>query len=133
MTDVAALLGLHGSGKISFYVPCPCCDEGKGRHLNINLKKEVFRCARCGEAGGIFDLYALFTGTPREQVRRAIIERVGPPQRATSWERQVLPRENRLAPVETRHKTYMELLSALTLAESHRENLRNRGLTADSG
>ena len=132
MTDVTALLGLHGSGRISFYAACPCCDGEKGRHLNINLKKEVFRCARCGEAGGIFDLYALFTGTPREQARRALIDRIGLPQRATTWERQVLPQENRIAPVETRHKAYSELLSVLTLAGHHRENLQNRGLTEDA-
>lgn len=107
---------------------CPCCDTEKGKHLNINLKKEVFRC---GEAGGIFDLYALFTGTPREQARRAILDRIGPPQRTETWERRVMPTEKRAAPIEVRHKAYRELLSALTLADHHREDLQNRGLTEE--
>lgn len=132
MVDVVALLGLPVPDRASFYVPCPCCDTGKGKHLNINLKKEVFRCARCGEAGGIFDLYSLFTGTPREQARRAIIERISPPQRTAAWEDQVQPRENRLAPIEARNKAYQDLLSVLTLAGGHRQNLHNRGLTDDN-
>lgn len=129
MADVVALLGLPVPDKASVYVACPCCDTGKGKHLNINIRKEVFRCARCGEAGGIFDLYSLFTGTPREQARKAIIERIGPPQRTAAWESQVLPRENRPAAVEARNKAYSNLLSVLSLAENHRENLHNRGLT----
>ncbi len=129
MSDVTDLLGLHGADRNSFYVRCPCCDTEKGKHLNINLKKEVFRCARCGEAGGIFDLYALFTGTPREQTRRAIIERIGvyQPQIRRS-EPEVRPIENPLAPVTTRHKTYMGFLSVLSLTDKHRANLRGRGL-----
>ncbi len=130
MSDVTDLLGLHGEDRNSFYVRCPCCDTEKGKHLNINLKKEVFRCARCGEAGGIFDLYALFTGTPREQARRAIIERIGvyQPQIRRS-EPEIRPIEKPLAPVAARHKTYMGFLSVLSLSDEHRENLRNRGLS----
>ena len=129
MSDVTDLLGLHGEDRNSFYVRCPCCDTEKGKHLNINLKKEVFRCARCGEAGGIFDLYALFTGTPREQARRAIIERIGGYQpQIRRHEPEVRPMENPLAPVAVRHKTYMGFLSVLSLTDEHRENLRGRGL-----
>ena len=50
MVDVIPLLGLPTppAGKNSFNLPCPCCDDKpKGRHLNINLRKDVFRCPRC--------------------------------------------------------------------------------------
>ena len=68
MWDIVSLLGLPmPSGRSSYYIQCPCCDENpRKKHLNINLKKEVFRCPRCGISGGIFDLYALYTGVPRD-------------------------------------------------------------------
>ena len=46
MSDVIPLLGLPTppAGKISYYIPCPCCDDKpKSRHLNVNLRKDVFR------------------------------------------------------------------------------------------
>ena len=55
---IILLLGIPypSSGQSSYYVQCPCCDENpRKKHLNINLKKEVFRCPRCGASGGIFD------------------------------------------------------------------------------
>ncbi len=78
MTDVVSLLGLPQppASRSSYYVRCPCCDGEHNRHLNINLKKEVFRCAKCGASGGIFDLYALFTGTDRDRVWRELTERL---------------------------------------------------------
>lgn len=82
MWDIISLLGIPypSSGQSSYYVQCPCCDENpRKKHLNINLKKEVFRCPRCGASGGIFDLYALYTGIPRDEVRKAILARMGVP------------------------------------------------------
>ena len=78
MWDVVSLLGLPmpPSGRSSYYVQCPCCDESpRKKHLNINLKKEVFRCPRCGVSGGIFDLYSLYTGVPREEVSICLADR----------------------------------------------------------
>ena len=81
MADILSLLNLPVAplGKSSYYIQCPCCDEHpRKRHLNINLRKEVFRCPRCGVNGGIFDLYALYTGTPRDKVRKELVERLIP-------------------------------------------------------
>lgn len=83
MWDIISLLGIPypSSGQSSYYVQCPCCDENpRKKHLNINLKKEVFRCPRCGASGGIFDLYALYTGIPRDEVRKAILAQMGVPE-----------------------------------------------------
>ena len=56
------------AGKISYYIPCPCCDDKpKSRHLNVNLRKDVFRCPRCGFSGGVFDLYAYYARIPRSR------------------------------------------------------------------
>ncbi|MCA5961914.1 hypothetical protein LC724_18160 [Blautia sp. RD014234] len=43
MSDVVSLLGIPmpPSGRSSYYVQCPCCDENpRKKHLNINLKKK---------------------------------------------------------------------------------------------
>ena len=136
MWDVISLLGIPmpPSGRSSYYVPCPCCDSSpRKKHLNINLKKEVFRCPRCGVSGGMFDLYALYTGVPRDQVRKAIAERLGIPEETKRSIKTVRPKaqevtECPLADIDARNAAYTALLSRLTLAPDHKENLLNRGL-----
>ena len=135
MWDVISLLGIAypPSGRSSYYVQCPCCDETSNKkHLNINLKKEVFRCPRCGISGGIFDLYSMYTGVPREEVRRAIIKQLGMPENNPIIKQQIVLKDNEEYPVtdiQTRHATYSALLSKLSLAPDHKENLLSRGLT----
>ncbi len=135
MWDVISLLGLPypPSGRASYYIPCPCCDtKARDKHLNINLKKEVFRCPRCGISGGIFDLYAVFTGIPRDEVRRAIIDRIGIPDTKPEHRKPVpikVKEECPITDIDSRHATYSALLSKLSLAPDHKENLLNRGLS----
>lgn len=132
MVDIIPLLGLPTppAGKSSYNIPCPCCeDKPKGRHLNINLQKNVFRCPRCGFSGGVLDLYAFYAKIPREKVLEELLDRKG----QTLYPRQPLPEveENPLTGVEERHATYTALLQNLTLASDHRENLRSRGLSPE--
>lgn len=133
--DIISLLGLPGpkAGKRSYYIPCPCCDDKPGKkHLNINLEKEVYRCPRCEISGGIFDLYALYTGIPRDNVRKELVQRLGPPELITRPKKEInfqTKIECPLADIESRHDTYSALLAMLSLAEDHKENLLNRGLT----
>ena len=132
MVDVIPLLGLPTppAGKSSYNIPCPCCDDKpKGRHLNINLRKDVFRCPRCGFSGGVLDLYAFYAKIPREKVLEELLDRKG----QTLYPRQPLPEveENPLTGVEERHATYTALLQSLTLASDHRENLLSRGLSPE--
>lgn len=137
MMDVISLLGIPmpPSGRSSYYVPCPCCDDKpRNQHLNINLKKEVFRCPRCGVSGGIFDLYALYTGVPRDKVRKAIAERIGMPeyvQRPRKIIEQQPDLECPITDVDSKHATYSALLSKLSLAPDHRDNLLGRGLSEE--
>ena len=133
MVDVIPLLGLPTppAGKSSYNLPCPCCDDKpKGRHLNINLRKDVFRCPRCGFSGGVLDLYAFYAKIPREKALEELLDRKGKifrPQQA----RLPAVEENPLTGVEERHATYTALLQSLTLASDHRENLLARGLSPE--
>lgn len=135
MWDIVSLLGLPmpPSGKSSYYIQCPCCDESpRKKHLNINLKKEVYRCPRCGISGGIFDLYALYTGVSRDKVRKELVERIGSPELVTRPKKKIVSQMKTECPitdVESRHNTYSALLSMLSLAADHKENLLSRGLT----
>lgn len=136
MWDVISLLGIPmpPSGRSSYYVQCPCCDESlREKHLNINLKKDVFRCPRCGISGGIFDLYSLYTNVPRDKVREALVERLGIPEDTKQRPKKTVEPQAKpecpLMDIDSRHATYSALLSKLSLAADHRENLLNRGLT----
>ena len=65
MTDIIPLLPIPQPpfGKSSYNIPCPLCDRPgtRDKHLNINLKRNVFRCPKCGQfEGGVFDLYAYY-------------------------------------------------------------------------
>lgn len=137
MIDIISLAGLPypPNGKSSYYVQCPCCDSGRHKHMNINLKKEVFRCPKCGIHGGMFDLYALYTGVPRNEVRKAIADKLKPQGNVKIPQRQpYTPQEDIEAPIadtETRHAVYSALLSEISLAQDHRQNLLNRGLSND--
>ena len=134
MSDIIPLIGLPcpPHGRSNYNVPCPCCDdEPRAKHLNINLQKNVFRCPRCGFSGGIFDLYAHYAGIAREDVRDALIARLDvqgniPKQDSTPA---AAVTEAPPTDVVSRSETYTALLSKLTLASDHWQNLRNRGLS----
>ena len=134
MQDVICLLGLPAppAGKSSYYIPCPCCDDKpKSRHLNINLQKNVFRCPRCGFSGGVLDLYAVFAGVPRGEAYKALAGKRTFRAPAPRVEKKPQAEENPLLDVDARHATYQALLSRLSLATDHRENLLSRGLSPE--
>ena len=140
MLEVISILGLPmpQSGRSSYNISCPYCDaKPKQKHLNINLKKEVFRCPKCGEHGGIFDLYSLFSGVPRDKVLDDLINRTEPHAKTEHKPKfigsvDIPDLESPLADIETRHLVYSSLLSKLTLASDHKGNLLNRGLNEEA-
>ena len=82
MNDILPLLPIPQppTGRSSYNIPCPVCDHAgsRKRHLNINLKRNVFRCPKCGQfEGGVFDLYAYYTGVSRDKVRQDLMDRLG--------------------------------------------------------
>ena len=62
IADVVELLGLTVRRRLpsSLYLNCPFCGDQRGR-LNVNTDKNVWRCNRCGAAGGMLALYATIT------------------------------------------------------------------------
>lgn len=138
MSDVISLLRLPypKTGQSSYYVRCPCCDDDpRKEHLNINLVKDVFRCPRCGVSGGIFDLYALYTGIPRDKALKSISERLGVAGSASGYDKKELTIPIRKADeypindVSIRNATYTAFLAKLSLAKDHADNLLSRGLS----
>ena len=61
IADVVELLGLTVRRRLpsSLYLNCPFCGDQRGR-LNVNTDKNVWRCNRCGAAGGMLALYFVF-------------------------------------------------------------------------
>lgn len=143
MTDILPLLPIPQPpmGRSSYNIPCPVCDQPgtRARHLNINLKRNVFRCPKCGQfEGGVFDLYSYFANVPRDKVRQDLEDRLGGKESRYSgkggqskkqYKKPAKIPQAALASVELRDRTYRALLSKLTLASDHRNNLRGRGLT----
>jgi len=139
--DVIDLLGLPGpsGGKISYYIRCPMCDTKRNaRHLNINLEKNTFRCPRCDVNGGVLDFYSLFSGVLRSEAFDDLKHRLrieDPPLIKESVKKRQLPvpvaKEISTTDIETRDRTYRKLLSMLSLAEDHLNNLLNRGLSRE--
>lgn len=116
---------------------CPFCGDKKA-HLNVNIKKNIFRCNRCGKGGGVLHLYADFhdvtLNTAYEELCR-IFQSAGSPDaviRRTAPRKPVVVKpELPLASSEVRHNTYSNLLSLLSLGANHRESLLRRGLSGD--
>ena len=105
--------------------------------MNINLEKDVFRCPRCGFSGGMFDLYAFYSGVDRRKAREALLARLniedlgiaGLQQRRKHKKKTT--EECPITDVETRDETYRALLDKLSLASDHKENLLARGFTEE--
>lgn len=136
MNDILPRLGISppAAGRRSFYIACPCCDKGREKHLNIDVVKDVFRCPRCGFAGGVFDLYAHYTQTDREHVRDELMRvcQGQMPSREVCGKAETeppLPAECPITDIRVRDATYRALLSKLTLAPDHMANLLGRGLS----
>jgi len=145
MRDILPLLGLPSPKpeRSDYNVPCPCCDSGRGKHLNIHLVKNVFRCPRCDFSGGVFDLYAHMTGTDRKKVLDELRKRLDGSGAPASFTRPSASKKVAVTPeveveeyspidIGARDKTFRELLSMLPLAEDHNQNLLNRGLSAEA-
>lgn len=145
ISDIIPLIGIPSppNGKVSYNISCPCCDYNSGKkHLNINLQKDVFCCPRCRFSGGVFDLYAYYSGVDRRNVRGVLLEQLGYWDSSTTYERSkkrqppcnttppaLQEMELPLTDIDSRHETYSALLGKLSLASDHRENLLSRGLT----
>ena len=136
--EVAYLLNLRIRHKnaVSLDADCPFCGESRGK-LNLNLKKNVFKCNRCGESGGMLALYGKIYGVDNQTACREIKDALGKNEQAPSYQvrkRETAPKEPEIpesppAPDAVKHKTYSMFFSMLVLADTHRQNLLKRGFT----
>lgn len=140
--DIGDVLGLCGisaniwPGRGSVDVNCPFCGDGdKKRHLNINLRKNVWRCNKCEAHGGMLDLYAQIYGITSKEAYREIEKRLGKVYGDVPERKKCVVvnecREDPYAPagIVQRDVAYRFLLTHMKLTEFHRQNLLSRGLT----
>lgn len=137
--DVTSLLRLNIRRRQanSVYADCPFCGDKRGK-LNINHVKNVWRCNYCGEYGGMIALYAKAYSISNSDAYREICDALQTGNYAlpeyevkaapgTSAPEEV-PQSER-AGINEIHQTLSLLLAMLGLSDSHREKLRERGLT----
>lgn len=119
----------------SFDIDCPFC--GSKRKFNVNPRKNVARCNKCGGDKGYntVTLHAELTGLSTKEAYKDLLRRWNGLSSDTQVEirkrkvaaesfKEILP-----APIEIRDKVYRRLLSQLDLSKKHREDLIKRGLT----
>lgn len=138
--DVAGLLDLHIRHKntVSLDADCPFCGDKKGK-LNLNLKKNVFKCNRCGESGGMLALYGKVYGVDHQTACQEIKDALGKNEKPREYEvkRKVIePKEPEIensppASDEVKNKTYTMFFSMLVLTQTHKEGLLKRGFTEE--
>ena len=134
IADVVELLGLTVRRRLpsSLYLNCPFCGDLRGR-LNVNTDKNVWRCNRCGAAGGMLALYARYNCTGNADAYREICEALGryTPRPRVNDCIGVKPEQNIRATPQEIHQTYSLLLSMLPLTPTHKAHLLSprRGLT----
>ena len=136
--DVACLLNLRIRHKnaVSLDADCPFCGESKGK-LNLNLRKNVFKCNRCGESGGMLALYGKIYEVNNQTACREIKKALGRNEQAPNYltrKLEIAPKKPEIpeappAPDIVKHKTYSMFFSMLVLAETHRQDLLKRGFT----
>ena len=137
VVDLLSIQVIRDTGT-QLHCRCPFCADRKA-HLNVKLDKNVFRCNRCGEGGGVLHLYAAATNISMaaayeelcrifqsgEDIRRRKLN-------DTPRNQKIVTPEAELAPSNIRDNTYRNLLSLLTLGSMHRESLLMRGLSGDA-
>lgn len=111
-----------------FYVNCPFC--GGVHKMNINTDKNLWRCAKCGEGGNVIQLHSRLTGLSNSDAYRDLVKALGRGDVVLEM-KENSEIEQRIHPVDIvqRKFAYTQLIEQLTLKNTHRQNLRKRGLT----
>lgn len=137
--DIAWLLNLHIRHKnaVSLDVDCPFC-TGKGK-LNLNIPKNVFKCNRCGQSGGMLALYGDVYGVDHQTAYEEIRQALGKEEHSPAFQsrkKETAKKEPEItqalsASDETKNRTYTMLFTLLGLSEVHKKNLLERGFTEE--
>jgi len=133
--EVAKYIGLHirpgMSGKVEVEARCPFCDDSS-YHMSLNTVKNVFRCNRCKETGGMLQLYGKIFGVTTKEAYSDLKEKLPSAFQYAHPKNQVLANVYPTGPLEERHAVYQRLLNLLSLSDIHLRNLRKRGLSNEA-
>lgn len=134
--DIVQILNfkIKYKNEISMTIDCPFCD--KPSEMGINLKKNIFNCNHCKTSGNAISLYAKVFGISNLQAydeisnilelkNKSINYRTDNKQIIDNLKIKILKRVS----LEDIHKTYSNLLSLLSLYESHKKYLLKKGFT----
>lgn len=143
--DIALnLLGLRTqkgfpSATVSHYrVLCPFCTSSH-YSLDIVRDRNIWSCQACGNTGGMLDLYKKvkygeMTSMTNGEAYKEIVEQLNCESYAPVYKKTEVSyaKESDTKGTKERHKVYSEMkkLPYFMLAEKHRLNLLNRGLTS---
>lgn len=140
MRDALDLLNIpYPLGKSSFNLECPSCfhqhkNKRKTLHIDFNIGDHgVFCCPRCDVKGGVVSFWALIKGLDSNKAAASDIQRC---LEGTEAKKVISNNKNAIIkPVSLpicelteRNKTYRALIDLLTLDQTHKKNLLERGL-----
>ena len=137
IVDVVQLLNIRVVRRTGTQMECRCpfCDD-KRAHLNVRISKNVFRCNRCGKGGGVLHLYAaaqqISMNAAYEELSKIFANCDARNMHKSKAAQDIIVRpELNLASSAVRDNTYRNLLSLLSLGDTHREALLKRGLSEE--
>lgn len=140
IVEVTSLLNLKERNLTSKgrYFDCPFC-RGKSK-LHIDFFKNIYRCNKCNESGGMLKLFADYYGLNSLSEAKKNIESqlngVSDNFRKQISAKKIEIENSKTVLSETKSvkeidKVYRALLSMLTLSKSHETKLLERGLSKD--
>lgn len=128
--DVLTILGIpfNDTGRKKLTIDCPFC--GKQKHFSVDTVENIFHCYYCGTSGGMLHLYSMLKSVDRKQALQEIKDKLNIGGEYQPIKRVVHDDSNLYLPgsIEQRHQVYSALLNLLSLSESHRRSLQERGL-----
>ena len=127
--SVADALGLRYKKRgdaDSLYYFCPFCGDKKGK-LNLNIKKQTWRCNRCEEGGGVTRLVEAYRECSHEEALTWLSETSGVLSETVATANSYEP-ENKIADENILDATYRAMLKLLKLKKIHQRDLLRRGL-----
>lgn len=134
--DACYLLGIDAPRtRKHIYIRCPWCNS-KGKCLNINLVKGVYRCNKNDEhKGSVTEFYANLRGfQSTKDAARDIRKNLGKESisivKRTS-ETTTSIEEEKAADIDSRNKVYQALFLKMPLTSMDKENLLGRGFTLE--
>lgn len=121
-------------GADSIYYNCPFCDDTKAKFNVIPPPSNVWRCAKCGEGGGLIHFVEKINNCDREEAREFLRNF----NSSSSFElskdiqkrlEQAQKEQEKLAPDIVLNRVYSSMLKKLNLREEHYADLKRRGLS----